>query len=92
MVLLRDFFAEQLPALEAAGWVIEEVQRYQITHIAGFTPSGKPFTLHAEEGVVTITVAGRIRTANVARSMWEPADGLVAAFHAAHRLLPANQR
>jgi hypothetical protein len=92
MVLLRDVFDEQLPALEAAGWVIESYTRYQVTHVEGFTPSGKAFTLHAEGSVVTITVAGRTKTLNVAQSSWEPAAGLVAAWTAAHRLFPVNQR
>lgn len=90
--MLRDDFAERLAALTAAGWIVTDYARYDPTHVVGLTPSGKTFTLHAEAGTVTIDVAGRTKTVNVAKATWEPAEGLIQAWLSAHQALPVNQR
>jgi hypothetical protein len=93
MTLLVDTFWEQAQArLVSAGWVIVDGSRYDPTIINGVTPTGRSFTFRCEGGIITITIAGRVRTIERSRDLWEPGDATVDAMIAARNLLPVNQR
>ena len=92
MDLLYDNFADNLPALIAAGWVITEYGRYDPTYVVGLTPTGKTFRLDAAGDVVTIQVAGRTRSVNVAKDSWMQGDTTIEKWLAAYNALPVNQR
>ena len=92
MDLLYDNFADNLGALTAAGWVITEYGRYDPTYVVGITPTGKTFRLDAVGDVVTLRVATRTRTVNVAKDAWMQGDKTIEKWLAAYNALPANQR
>jgi hypothetical protein len=94
MALLVDtFWTEIQERLVPAGWVITEGSRYDPTHILFITPSGRAGSLDIVDGVITVTVAGRSRSINIAdRADWEPGGKSVDLLLAAHQLLPVNQR
>lgn len=92
MDLRYDNFADQLPTLISQGWVITEYGRYDPTYVVGLTPSGRSFRLDCAGNVVTITVAGRTRTVNIAKDSWMQGNDTVARWLQAWQALPANQR
>ncbi len=93
MTLQRDMFYEQAEAvLVPAGWVLNEISRYDPTSIVGVTPSGKAFTFTLAGNTVTLTIAGNTRTRTVAKTTWEPGDATVAALNTSRNAFPANQR
>lgn len=87
-----DFYDVALPALAAAGWVIIRVDRYDPTHLAGLTPTGKAFTADLVDDQITIVIAGRTRTLTRSKPEWLDGPGALAALLATHQLLPAAQR
>jgi hypothetical protein len=90
--LLVDDFSEAIRPLLASGWVITEYGRYDPTYVVGLTPTGKTFRLDAVGDVVTIQVATRTRSVNVAKDAWMQGSTTIEAWLTAYNALPANQR
>lgn len=93
MALLVDTFWDQAQTrLIANGWVLLNVSRYDPTHVDGLTPTGKAFTLDAIDSVINLTIAGRTRTVNRAKALWEPGDAAVQGIIDARNAFPVSQR
>ena len=93
MTLLLDTFTDEVRArLTANGWVITDYSRYDPTHIVGLTPTGRAFTFDASGNTVTVTIAGRTRTATRTKDQWERGDLVVTALTDLRSLLPVNQQ
>lgn len=93
MPVLRDTFATFLSQLTAAGWIIDGYQRYRPTTLAGLTPSGKVFDVTiTPDGELTVSVAGKVRTATLTQAQIESGEDTITAIAEAHGRLPENQR
>jgi len=93
MTLLNDQFWSQCQSrLISTGWVITEGSRYDPTHLEGFTPTGRTFTLDCVDNVVTLVIAGRTRTVNLTKDAWEEGSKTVDAILTVWNNFPANQK
>ena len=94
MAVLRDTFWDDAQArLTSTGWVILNGSRYDPTVLDGLTPTGRVFQFTmTRDGLVTITVAGRTRTRQVAAGDHEDGAGVVTKLLATWEQLPASQQ
>jgi hypothetical protein len=93
MTLQIDTFWEQFQSVLAAqGWSLLVASRYDPTHVEGFTPTGKAFVLDANNTVITLTIAGRVRTVNRAKALWESGDATIQALLDAWNAFPVSQQ
>ena len=95
MTVLRDTFWDELAARMPAssGWIITDGSRYDPTVLNGLTPTGKVFSLTMDRtGHAVLTVAGRVRTRDLAPIALEDGAAVVTMLLEAWNSLPAGQR
>lgn len=93
MALQIDTFWEQFQSvLVAQGWSLLVANRYDPTHVEGFTPTGRSFVLDADNNTITLTIAGRVRTINRSKDLWENGDATIQTLLDAWNAFPAGQQ